>query len=247
MGKINEFSISFPEFKLNDIIDPDEANANNADIVNKTNEIINESNEQDDRISEAEHTIASNINRIVAVENTLPNKADKVDTYTKTEVDDIANTKSNVGHIHDERYYTKTELESYLTGGDTRVVYEVYTIVNADNGDETFTYTDGIDTFIGELNEEGHQIFDLRKGFYVPDHDRISAYINDTLHRSQASGGLYEISETRVALTMPEGNGAEITFKYFERVGMKPESSVMISTTKPIDYGRNITWFKVIE
>ena len=37
---MERFEISFPEFRLGDIIDPDEANTNNADISFKLNEII---------------------------------------------------------------------------------------------------------------------------------------------------------------------------------------------------------------
>lgn len=41
---INTFAVSFPEFKLNEIINPDEANANNADIADKLNELISKLN-----------------------------------------------------------------------------------------------------------------------------------------------------------------------------------------------------------
>jgi hypothetical protein len=44
--------------------------------------------------------------------------------------------------------------------------------------------------------------------------------------RSAASGGLVEASETSVQLTTPQGIGAEITFKYFERIGITGEHAI---------------------
>lgn len=138
--------------------------------------------------------------------------------YTKTQL--------NNGQL-DGRYYTKTELDQSMRDGDTLIKYEVFTIVSSNNGDGTFTYKDKNDIeTLGELTSEGHQVFRLQDGFYYPNNNRIKAIINDTLHRSQVSGGLIEETETTVILTQPEGNGAEITFEYFERVGLTGEHSL---------------------
>ena len=99
---------------------------------------------------------------------------------------------------------------------------------------------------IGDLGENGEQIFNLVTGYYDVGLNRIEAMINDTLRRSVASGGLEEISSTQISLTSPEGSGAEITFKYYERVGMAAEYNIKMSATKPpFNDGKNM-WFEVI-
>jgi hypothetical protein len=127
---------------------------------------------------------------------------------------------------HDGRYYTKSELEGYLRGGDTLIKEEIFTIVTADNGDGTFTYSDSNDVqYTGTLDVDGYQVFDLQQGTYPVGERKIEAIINDTLRRSQASGGLKEVDDTTVAIS-PEGNGAEISFVYFERLGLTGEHAI---------------------
>ncbi|MDB9983385.1 hypothetical protein OAD54_01415 [Candidatus Pelagibacter sp.] len=36
--------------------------------------------------------------------------------YTETEVDNFLIGKSNIGHLHDDRYYTETEVDTFLSG-----------------------------------------------------------------------------------------------------------------------------------
>lgn len=156
---------------------------------------------------------------------------------------------------HDDRYYTKNEVYSrqelvpYLEGGNTEIVYEVFTIVSSNNGDGTFTYKnkDG-EEIIGDLGENGEQIFELQEKEYLLGQNMISAIVNDTLHRSVASGGLAEIDETHVALTDPEGAGAEVTFQYFFRIGVAGEHRLyyMGDDTPPPDTSSATMWFKVV-
>ncbi|HQA48678.1 MAG TPA: hypothetical protein PK985_09130 [Bacillota bacterium] len=159
---------------------------------------------------------------------------------------------------HDGRYYEKSlvysreELIPYLQGGDTIRRIEVYTIVNSNNGDGTFTYKDkDNEEYIGDLDESGYQIFELRQGRYTPGLNMVEAIINDTLHRSQASGGLEEVDETHVKLTDPQGNGAEITFLYFERIGIGGEHRIyytgVVGGPPPPDTSDAIMWIEVIE
>lgn len=148
---------------------------------------------------------------------------------------------------HDSRYYTKDQLTQYLQGGDTSVGIEVFTIVSSNNGDGTFTYNNGTTDIVGQLTAEGHQVFTLANGTYELGQNRIEAYINDTLHRSPASGGLAEISPTQVALTQPEGVGAEITIKYYERISLGGEQSIILSAVQPQrTANRSILWFKLV-
>lgn len=157
--------------------------------------------------------------------------------YTKDEL--------NTGQL-DNRYYTKTDLIPWLRGGDTSIKEEVYTIISSDNGDGTFTYSDGIEQFVEPLTSEGYQVFTLREGFYELGSNRVELIVGDTLRRSVKSGGLIEVDSTHVALTQPEGAGAEITIKYYERIGMMAEYNIKMGTIKPpLNNGRNM-WFEEI-
>jgi len=148
---------------------------------------------------------------------------------------------------HDTRYYTKDELAQYLQGGDTSISIEVFTIVSSDNGDGTFTYNNGTADIVGQLTAEGHQVFTLANGTYDLGQNRVEAYVNDTLHRSAASGGLAEISPNKVALTQPEDAGAEITIKYYERISLGGEQSIVLSSIQPQrTANRSILWFKLL-
>lgn len=133
---------------------------------------------------------------------------------------------------HDNRYYTKSEVDPYLRGGDTLIIEEVFTIVNGNLGDGTFTYTDKDSiTHTGTLNESGNQTFELFQGYYDLGLNRVEATINDTLRRSTASGGLTEVDTTHITLTDPQGSGAEITFKYFQQLGIVGTGLLVMSNT----------------
>ena len=108
--------------------------------------------------------------------------------------------------------------------GNTEILYDVYIIINSDNGDGTFSYKNTSDeVFIGTITPEGNQRFGLTKN-YFPGLNRIECIINDTLIRTMASGGLYEVGEYSVPSNfvdlMPVGNGTEITFKYYMQLSL---------------------------
>ncbi|MEK5175081.1 hypothetical protein NST63_17940 [Heyndrickxia sp. FSL W8-0496] len=142
--------------------------------------------------------------------------------------------------------YTKQELAPFLQGGETFIKEEVFIITSSNNGDGTFTYTDKNQiSHNGTLTDEGYQIFTLLEGKYKVGENRIDAYIDDVLRRSVASGGLAEISPTEVALTIPEGTGREITFKYFGRIGIAGEHNLVVGPDKPPVGDGKTVWFKV--
>lgn len=161
---------------------------------------------------------------------------------------------------HDVRYYTKSQLDPMLRSGDTRIREETFIIVNSNLGNGTFTYKDDTDTVqIGEITDEGHQVFTLLKGNYKLNENRITAIVGDTLHRSVGSGGLREIDPTHIALTAPEGSGAEVSFHYFEQIGISGEhyitheigqsdevAGLMYVGTEPPPGGKAF-WCKVVE
>jgi hypothetical protein len=167
----------------------------------------------------------------------------------KNYIDTHKNSKNNPHGVTAAQLnvYTKNELAPYLQGGDTLIRYEVFTIVSSNNGDGTFSYKDKNNTmYTGALTAEGYQVFSFKKGVYDMGLNRVECLVGDTLHRSVESGGLQEVSNTKVALTIPEGNGAEITFKYFERIGITGEHNLVVGNVQPPTSGGNTVWFKVV-
>lgn len=237
MSDINKLSISYSDFVLNTVIDPEHVDINNLEIVTKVNNLI-----------DAHNGLTASKIGILPISGVTTTNLQTALEQIKSFID-IHNADTNNPHnitASDLGVYTKEELEPYLRGGDTMIKYEVFTIVNSNNGDGTFDYLDseGI-TRHGTLTESGHQNFVLTKGSYIMGQNRIDCVINDTLQRSVASGGLIEVSSTSVTLTSPEGNGSEITFKYFEKIGVTGVGSglIVISAFQPaVD---NI-WYKVL-
>jgi hypothetical protein len=156
--------------------------------------------------------------------------------YTETELNN-----NQLGNL----YYTKSELAPWLRGGDTIIREEVFTIVNPNIGDGTFSYLVGGTEVIGSLLGNGEQVFTLSQGFYEVDSNRLEVIVNDTLRRSVASGGIIEIDDVTFALTSPEGAGAEITAKYYERLGVVAEYNIKLSASKPPANNGKTMWFKI--
>jgi hypothetical protein len=262
---INKLSISYGDFVLNTVIDPEQVDINNLEIVSKVNNIIdahNDLNATKIPITAIAGLTGTNIQSLVQSLKTYVDKTgtdlsgvigtltDNINIMSNNIDANISGSVSGVrheleAHIEDTTnphkvtanqlgVYTKAELDPYLRGGDTIIKYDVFTIVNSNNGDGTFTYADSSgNNHIGTLNAQGQQVFTLLNGFYTVGQNRIECTINDTLSRSVASGGLTELSPTTIVLTSPEGNGAEITFKYFEKIGVIGTGLIIISPTKP--------------
>lgn len=207
MGIQKLLQVTYNDFKNLDIIDPEEFDQNNQDLVGKIDELV----------EQAQYDEQALLNLF---------------TITAEDAQDLLEHKSNKNNPHEVTaeqlgVYTKTELDPYLSGGDTVIKEEIFTIVSSDNGDQTFTYSNSdSENVIGTLTAEGYQVFTLEDGTYALDSNHIEILIGDTLRRSKKSGGLIEIDDTHVALTVPEGNGAEITIKYFERIGLMGEHAI---------------------
>jgi len=178
---------------------------------------------------------------------TLKSRATTIENNLNSSIAAVQSALNNHrgSNDHDDRYYTKAELTPYLQGGDTLIKEEVFTIVEADNGDGTFTYSDNNKLYQGIITDEGYQVFYLNKGQYTPGLNRIEVIINDTLRRSSASGGLIEIDPVSVGIS-PEGNGAEITIKYYERIGLSGEHNIIINEAQPPQSEGNTVWFKIL-
>lgn len=118
---------------------------------------------------------------------------------------------------------------------DTKLVTEIYTIVNPDEGDGHFSCTDGDDnTRHFPLTNEGYPVFYLEKGSYQMRRNQISVMIDDCLYRSQSSGGLTELSETKIILNEKLVTGQEITITYSNvvRIG-NPYPRIFINDNAP--------------
>lgn len=146
---------------------------------------------------------------------------------------------------HDSIYYRKEEISKYIEGGESVPVEESFVIINADNGNGTFTYSDGFKQFTGTITPEGYLVFTLQKGSYTMNNASIVVWVDDYLRRTKTSGGIIEISTTSFALVEPEINGTEITVEYFKRIGLLGEHNIMLDSQRPPDI-ENAVWFEVI-
>jgi hypothetical protein len=161
-------------------------------------------------------------------------------------------TELNNGAL-DGRYYTETELNNgvldtrYVTSGqisldNMNIIGEVFTVTNADNGDDTFSYTDRNNvTHIGEKTEAG-QVFTLQVADYSLGVNHIKAWVNDTLQRSAISGGLVEIDSTHVEVSTVT-TGAEITFEYYTRIN-NFGAGIYYGATEPLDKYPGKVWIQ---
>ena len=108
---ITYFEISYPNFVLGSIIDPEEANQNNYEIVNKTNVIIEgiNSNELEiERLEEEKATIIyvdENINDLAGV--------GRINETIKGNYESIVSHKKS--NDHDYKYYTKILIDDKLS------------------------------------------------------------------------------------------------------------------------------------
>lgn len=118
---------------------------------------------------------------------------------------------------------------------DTKLVTEIYTIVNPDDGDGNFSCKDGDgNTRHFPLTDEGYPVFYLEKGSYQMLRNQISLMIDDCLYRSVASGDLTELGETRVQLNeqLKAGQKVTITYSNVVRIG-NPYPRIFINDNAP--------------
>ena len=118
---------------------------------------------------------------------------------------------------------------------DTKLVTEIYTIVNPDEGNGNFSCKNGDgNTRHFPLTNEGYPVFYLEKGSYQMRRNQISLMIDDCLYRSQSSGGLTELGETRIQLNeqLKAGQKVTITYSNVIRIG-NPYPRIFINDNAP--------------
>lgn len=258
MNHVTYIEISYPNFVLGQIIDPEEANQNNYEFTSKINTMIEKINLTTDESVRLEKDKAN----LVYVDGEISDLAGSGRTVETIKGNFEAMKTHKASDDHDTRYYnksllnggqlnnlyyTKEELVPWLRGGDTNIKEEVFIITNSNNGDGTFSYRANGQDVIGELTEDGGQVFQFATGYYELGLNRVELIINDTLRRSVVSGGLAELTETSVVLTTPESNGTEVTARYYERVGIAAEYNIKLSAEKPPANDGKTMWFKVLE
>ncbi len=253
MADITPLTISYPDFILGQTINPDEFDQNNMETVNKVNETIVAVNANTNTIStidiKVDNAVATangadiKADNAVATANSAEAKADNAVTTANiadTKSDQAINTADAASSLSTDTQaivdYALTALNDAINRaeqavidaqnavGNTEIKYDVYTIVNSDNGDGTFTYNNGTTDIVGAITAEGYQEFTLTDYYYVGS-NRIEATINDSLTRSSASGGLLEIGNIGeksniVQLTFPMGNETEVTLKYYTQISL---------------------------
>lgn len=118
---------------------------------------------------------------------------------------------------------------------DTKLVTEIYTIVNPDEGNGNFSCKDRDgNTRHLPLTNEGYPVFYLEKGSYQMQRNQISVVIDDCLYRSVASGDLTELGETRIQLNeqLKAGQKVTITYSNVVRIG-NPYPRIFINDNAP--------------
>ena len=118
---------------------------------------------------------------------------------------------------------------------DTKLVTEIYTITNADEGDGHFCCTNkaGQNRHF-PLTDDGYPVFYLEEGSYQMLRNQISLMIDDCLYRSVASGDLTELGETRIQLNeqLKAGQKVTITYSNVVRIG-NPYPRIFINNNEP--------------
>lgn len=118
---------------------------------------------------------------------------------------------------------------------DSMVVNEVFTVKSIDTDNKTFVYnTDSGQQRTGKIDNEGHFIFQLDKGTYLPGRNHLSVKIDGVLERSVSAGNLVELSEKRfyVLDTLEVGHILNVEYIEWIRIG-NPYPRVFITKDEP--------------
>ena len=105
---------------------------------------------------------------------------------------------------------------------DSIVKKEVFTIVNPDEGDGNFSYTNTLGQIRHMPKTEDGYLFELEDGTYAQFRNHLEVTIDDVLTRDTVSGGLIEVNYHRFIVTDTELiAGQEITARYLKviRIG----------------------------
>jgi microcystin-dependent protein len=105
---------------------------------------------------------------------------------------------------------------------DSMVVNEVFTVKSIDTTNKTFVYdTDTGQQRTGKIDSEGHFVFRLDKGTYLPGRNHLSVKIDGVLERTVEYGNLVELNEYQFYVTDELQVGHRLVISYIEwiRIG----------------------------
>jgi len=258
MADIEQLTLSYPDFTLGQTIDPEEFDQNNTEIVNKINETIVKVNADGALIA----VFDAKANAAVATANAAEAKIDDAvllvgtANTNATNALNTANQAINKANIANEISIIAIQ----ASVGNTVIKNELYTIVNANLGDGTFSYKDVDETvIIGDLGSNNEQIFTLVDGTYPLGENRIEIIKNSDALLTSIGGGITEIDETHVQLNTPAIANDVINIKYFERLGLGGEHYITHEVGQVDEIGglvhvnsvqpsaEKAVWFKVVE
>lgn len=265
MADIEQLTLSYPDFILGQTIDPEEFDQNNTEIVVKINETIDKVNGQDTVISEintkADEAVAT-ANAAVATANASEAKIDDAVLLVGTANTNATNALTTANQaINEANIANETSIIAIQASvGNTIIKNELYTIVNANLGNGTFSYKDVDETvIIGDLGSNNEQIFTLVDGTYPLGENRIEIIKNSDVLLTSIGGGITEIDETHVQLNTPAIANDVINIKYFERLGLGGEHYITHEVGQVDEIGglvhvnsvqpsaEKAVWFKVVE
>lgn len=175
---IFELSLSFPDFKLGDVINPDEFDQNNADVVDKLNEVVRQSNvlSADGYVDTDKLANGS----VISVK-----LADGAVLRSKIEDGAINLSKIDITSL-DSRYYTESEIDVIISTLNSAISQKT-----SKNGDHPGTWHG----FVPSDFDSGGQAIDLqgvkadllnhKNDLYNPHSvtaDQIGAYHSDNIN-----------------------------------------------------------------
>lgn len=110
---VQNLAIPYSDFKLQEIIDPEQFDLNNADIVSKMNEVITAFNNANDTEIPALKTRATNLESRAT---NLESRATSLETRVTANESNISSNATNLTNHksstdHDSRYYTKSQVD----------------------------------------------------------------------------------------------------------------------------------------
>ena len=118
---------------------------------------------------------------------------------------------------------------------DSRIVADTFTIHSVNKSTNVFEYDlNSGDRRIGLIDSDGHFVFEVSDGSYMPKRNHLKITIDDCLIRTAANGGLREIDETRFMILEDLVVGMRLAVEYVQalRIG-NPYPRIFVNDSEP--------------
>lgn len=235
---VTYLEISYPNFVLGSIIDPEEANQNNYDIVTKINGIVDAHNLSEENIT----NLGSDKASVIYVDEQNINLAGAGRTIQTIKANFDAMVAHKISVDHDGRYYTKTlldggqldnryftkgQLSPFMAGSTVPIYTDKYTITSSDNGNGTFSYLRGGVANVGSILNGDTQVITIEGNTYRKDINGLMVYVDGVLFTSINGNELIELTDTTFGLKPIQPSDVIITIKYINKDGILAIDNVM--------------------